>query len=62
MDKLVGEQLQIGIYDAGDLGLYYRSFYNITQFMHNKNRISEAEQSRAFVRGFQPGLWMRIAR
>ncbi|KAF8232922.1 hypothetical protein L208DRAFT_1269648, partial [Tricholoma matsutake] len=27
-----------------------------------KNRISEAEQSRAYVRGFQPGLWTRIAR
>ena len=36
MDKLVGEQLWIGIYNAGDLGLYYRSFYNITQFLRNK--------------------------
>jgi hypothetical protein len=62
MDKLVGEQLRVGIYDAGDLGLYYRSFYNITQFLRIKHRISEAEQSRAFVRGFQPGLWTRIAR
>jgi hypothetical protein len=62
MDKLVSEQLHIGIYDASNLGLYYREFYNITQFLHTKNRISEAEQSRAFVRGFQPGLWMCIAR
>jgi hypothetical protein len=62
MDKLVGEQLRIGIYDASDLGLYYRAFYNITQFLRTKNRISEAEQSRAFVRGFQPGLWTRIGR
>jgi hypothetical protein len=62
MDKLVGEQLRIGIFDANDLGLFYRSFYNITQFLRNKNRISEAEQSRAFVRGFQPPLWSRIAR
>jgi hypothetical protein len=62
MDKLVGEQLRIGIYDASDLGLYYRAFYNITQFLRAKNRISEAEQSRAFVRGFQPGLWMCIGR
>jgi hypothetical protein len=27
-----------------------------------KNRISEAEQSRAFTRGFQPDLWHRISR
>jgi hypothetical protein len=60
MDKLVGEQLRIGIFDASDLGMYYRSFYNITQFLRTKNRISDTEQSRAFVRGFQPGLWTRI--
>jgi hypothetical protein len=62
MDKLVGEQLRIGIYDENALGLYFRSFYNITRFLHSKNRISDAEQSRAFVRGFQPALWARIAR
>ena len=62
MDKLVGEQLRIGIFNASDLGLYFRAFYNITKFLATKNRISDAEQSRAFVRGFQPGLWSRIAR
>jgi len=62
MDKLVGEQLRIGIYDANDLGNYYRAFFAITQFLRSKNRLSEAEQSRAFVRGFQPDLWNRIAR
>jgi hypothetical protein len=62
MDKVVGEQLHIGIFDANDLGMYYRSFFNITHFLHTKNRISEAEQSRAFVRGFQPALWTHIAR
>jgi hypothetical protein len=49
MDKLVGEQLCIGIFDASNLGMYYPSFYNITQFLRTKNRISEAEQSRAFI-------------
>jgi hypothetical protein len=61
MDKLVGEQLRIGIYDKNALGLYFWSFYNITRFLHSKNRISDAEQSRAFVRSFQPALWARIA-
>jgi hypothetical protein len=49
MNKLVGEQLRVGIFDVSDLGMYCRSFYNITQFLCTKNRISEAEQSRAFV-------------
>ncbi|KAF8218797.1 hypothetical protein L208DRAFT_1467192, partial [Tricholoma matsutake] len=61
MDTLVREQLCIGIFDSNDLGVYYRSFYNITNFLCSKERISEAEQSRAFVRGFQMDLQTRIA-
>jgi hypothetical protein len=57
MDKLIREQLRVGIFDASDLGIYYRLFYNITQFLRMKNCISEAKQSQAFVRGFQLGLW-----
>jgi hypothetical protein len=62
MDKLVGEQLQMGILDVSDLGNYYRVFYTITQCLLTKNHISEAEQSRAFTRGFQADLWRRISR
>jgi hypothetical protein len=62
MDALVAEQLQLGIYDATQLGSYYRTFFSITQFLLTKNRLSTAKQSRAFVRGFQPELWSRIAR
>jgi hypothetical protein len=61
MDKLVGEQLRISIHNLNDLGVYYRTFYNITLFLLTKHRISEAEQSRAFVHGFQHILWIRIA-
>jgi hypothetical protein len=57
MDKLVGEQLQMGILNVSYLGNYYRVFYTITQFLLTKHQISEAEQSRAFIRGFQPDLW-----
>jgi hypothetical protein len=45
MDKLVGEQLWMGILNVSDLRNYYRVFYTITQFLLTKNRISEAEQS-----------------
>jgi hypothetical protein len=62
MDKLVVEQLRVGILDVSDLGNYYQVFYTITQFLLTKNPISEAEQSRAFTRGFQPDLWCRISR
>jgi hypothetical protein len=45
MDKLVGEQLWMGILNVNDLGNYYQMFYFITKFLLNKNQISEAEQS-----------------
>jgi hypothetical protein len=45
MDKLVGEQLWMGILDISDLGNYYQVFYTITQFLLTKDHISEAEQS-----------------
>jgi hypothetical protein len=37
MDKLVGEQLQMGILDVSDLGNYYQVFYTIAQFLPTKN-------------------------
>jgi len=61
MDKLVGERSRLGVLSLGDLGDYYRQFYTITSFLRSKHRLSEAEQSRAFVRGFQPDLWTRIS-
>jgi hypothetical protein len=61
MDKLVEEQLQMGILDVSDLGNYYQVFYTITQFLLTKNQISEAKQSQAFIRGFQLDLWCQIS-
>jgi hypothetical protein len=61
MDKLIGEQLRMGIYDAQELSGYYRAFYQITQYLRtSRQQLSEAEQSRAFVRGFQPDFWSKI--
>lgn len=61
MDKLVGERSRLGVLSLGDLGEYYRQFYTITAFLISKKRLSTAEQSRAFVRGFPPDLWSRIS-
>ncbi|PCH43003.1 hypothetical protein WOLCODRAFT_153053 [Wolfiporia cocos MD-104 SS10] len=43
-----------------NLAGYHRDFLTITTFLISKNRISAAEQGRAFARGFQPALWARI--
>jgi hypothetical protein len=60
MDKLVSEQLRFSIFSAHKLGVYYHTFYNITRFLIIKNHMSEAEQSRAFICGFQMNLWSCI--
>ena len=61
MDQLVGEWSHLGITSLGQLGEYHRSFLTITMFLRSKNRLSEVEQSRAFVRGFSPDLWRTIS-
>jgi hypothetical protein len=61
MDALIGERSRLGIISLSDLGDYYRQFLAITTFLRSKTRLSDAEQSRAFVRGFQPELWARIS-
>jgi len=61
MDKLVGERSRLGVLLLGDLGEYHRQFLAITTFLIGKTRLSTAEQSRAFARGFQAELWSRIS-
>ena len=61
MDQLVGERSRIGILLLSDLGEYHRQFLAITTFLIGKGRLSTAEQSRAFVRGFPPDLWQTIS-
>jgi hypothetical protein len=60
MDKLVGERTRLGIQSVDELASYYRSFHTITSHLIAQSRISTSEQSRAFVRGFQPSLWSKV--
>jgi hypothetical protein len=60
MDKLIGEQLCLGTLTLAKLGTYHRSFFSITQYLIDKNRLSTSEQSRAFLRGFHSGLRTHI--
>lgn len=62
MDKLVGEQLRIGIFSLADFGNYHRSFIQITKYLVDKGRLSAQGQSRSFIRGIQPSLWELIHR
>src|ERR1700728_4681332 len=62
LEKLVEERSRIGVHSLGDLGDYYRHFIAITTFLRSKSRLSAAEESRTFAKGFQHELWDRILR
>ena len=48
------------IYTIEDFGAYYHVFYMISAFLVQKNRMSEAEQSRLFIKGLSTDLWHKI--
>jgi hypothetical protein len=60
MEKLVEERSQVDIRTLGDLGDYYRRFIAITTFLCGKNRLSDRDQSRAFMRGLSHELCDRV--
>jgi hypothetical protein len=60
MERLVEERCRIGIRTLGDLGDYYRRFIAITTFLRGTNRLSDIEQSRAFMRGLPSDLRHRV--
>ncbi|EED77428.1 predicted protein, partial [Postia placenta Mad-698-R] len=60
MDQLIGERARIGIHNAADLGCYYRDFMVIMKHLIAQHQLSTIEQSRAFLRGFQPALLTRL--
>jgi hypothetical protein len=62
MERLVEERSQMGIRTLGDLGDYYRSFIAITTFLCGRNRLSNRDQSQAFMQGLSCDLRDRVSR
>ncbi|KAJ7697903.1 hypothetical protein B0H17DRAFT_852206, partial [Mycena rosella] len=61
LDALVGEYARVGILSKGDYSEFYRQFLVITQYLISRQRLSLAEQSRAFRRAIAPAsLWDRV--
>ena len=60
MDKLIREHARMGIYTIGDFWAYYCAYYTISAFLVQKNRMSQAEQSRLFIKGLSTDLWHKI--
>ena len=60
VDKLIREHAGMGIYMIGNFGDYYHAFYMISTFLVQKNRMSQAEQLRLFIKGLSTDLWHKI--
>ena len=60
VDKLIGEHARMGFYMIGNFRAYYHTFYTISAFLVQKNRMSRAEQSRHFIKGLCTDLWHKI--
>src|SRR5262245_8745219 len=60
LDHLTGEWSRIGFRNKEELGNYHCKFLVISGFLKSKNRMSENEVKRAFVRGFPMDFWNRV--
>ncbi|KAK2463996.1 hypothetical protein APHAL10511_003940 [Amanita phalloides] len=60
VEGLVRERRRLGISSLEDLMSYYRGFIPTTVYLIKKGRMSKYEQSRLFLKGFQPELAGRV--
>ncbi|PSS37205.1 hypothetical protein PHLCEN_2v952 [Hermanssonia centrifuga] len=60
LDDLVMHRARAAITNRADLGEYYREFLKRSKYLMDRGRISTLDRDRSFVRGFEPGLRMKI--
>jgi hypothetical protein len=53
LDKLIGETACIGLVTSEDIAQYYRSFFNISEYLVGQGIIVCSDQSRMFIRVFR---------
>ena len=60
LDKLIGETARLGIVTTDDFARFYRSFFNISEYLRAAGYMSSADQSRSFARVFRREMWKEI--
>ena len=60
LDATIGHYARTGIWNATDLGEYYRRFIAISRYLISMRRLSTQEESRSFFRGMQPRLEEKV--
>ncbi|KAF7293379.1 hypothetical protein MIND_01114800 [Mycena indigotica] len=53
-DAHLGSTARVGIHSENELAAFFRTFVRIAKFLISKKRLSETEQSHAFLRALQP--------
>ena len=61
LDFLIADRQRLDITSLADLAAYHALFLAITKFLISKHRLSQIEQQRAYLRGFPPALWSKVA-
>ncbi|KDR81131.1 hypothetical protein GALMADRAFT_207976 [Galerina marginata CBS 339.88] len=61
LDIIIGSHQRLGLSTLTELADYYRQFSAVTTFLVEKERLSELDQKRAFIKGFPPALWERVS-
>ncbi|KAF8229249.1 hypothetical protein L208DRAFT_1082570, partial [Tricholoma matsutake] len=54
LDKLIGETAHVGLMTAEDIAHHYQLFFNISEYLVGQGILACSDQSRMFVRVFQP--------
>jgi hypothetical protein len=60
LDALLGQRARLGVQNATELGEFHLEFRTISKYLISKNRMSQAEQTRGFLRGLQPELENKV--
>ena len=53
LDKLIGKTARIGLVTLEDIARYYRSFFNISEYLVGQGVIAHSGQSQMFIRVFR---------
>jgi hypothetical protein len=60
LQRLIDTQWQYGIESRAELGHYYREFRRISKFLLDKQRLSDIERNKMYMRGFDKRLRERV--
>jgi hypothetical protein len=68
LDTLIGGCTRLGVWNAAELGDFHLQFRMISKYLIDKSRMSQAKQTRGFLRVLQPKLenqvkqWLQITK